>query len=142
MHEIHTLLYEPNGYGFQECFVENLDAMDPDCLVLDYVVLNPKWRGLKVGLLAARKAIDLLAGGCGLAVCDIAPLRREAHQFIGVPKSWLPPHRTVQAKRAATRKLRSYYGRLGFRRLGKTAYSAMSMARLTPTLADLLRRRR
>jgi hypothetical protein len=142
MHEIHTLLYEPNGYGFQEFFVDNLDAMDSDCLVLDYVVLNPKWRGLKVGLLAARKAIDLLAGGCGLVVCDIAPLRRDAHQWVGVPASWIPAQKTSQARREATRKLRRYYGRLGFRRLGKTPYCAMSMARLTPTLDDLLRPRR
>jgi hypothetical protein len=135
MHDIHTLLYEPNGYGFKESFVDALDAMDSDCLVLDYVVLNPKWRGLKVGLLAARKAIDLLAGGCGLVVCDIAPLRHEAHQFVGVPASWIPS----QDKREATRKLRRYFGRLGFRRLGKTPYFALSMARLSPTLADLLR---
>ena len=43
------------------------NAVEWDLLVLDYVVLVPKWRGLKIGLLAVRKMVDLLGGGCGLA---------------------------------------------------------------------------
>jgi len=66
--------------------------MESDLLVLDYVVLNPKWRKFKLGLLAARKFVDLVGGGCGLAVSFIASLRHDAARMLGVPKSWLPRH--------------------------------------------------
>jgi hypothetical protein len=72
--------------------VRTLDTRrkDADLLVLDYVVSNPRWRGLKLGLLAVRKMVDLSGGGCGLVVSHIAPLRRDAHRMLRVPKVWLP----------------------------------------------------
>jgi hypothetical protein len=39
----------------------------------------------------------------------------------------------------AVRKLRRYFRRLGFERVGRTGYYALPLARQTPTLADLLR---
>jgi hypothetical protein len=50
--------------------------LDPDCLVFDYIVLHPRWRGLKLGLLAALNLIDLLGSGCGLDRL-VRRLRRE-----------------------------------------------------------------
>ncbi len=73
LHEVHTLLYEPGQYHYRDAIVQRFDQAGMDTLILDYVVLNPKWRGLRLGLLAARKAIDLLGGGCGLVVSHIAP---------------------------------------------------------------------
>ena len=43
------------------------EANDPDVLVLDYVLLSPRWRGLKLGLLAVRKALALAGVGQGVA---------------------------------------------------------------------------
>jgi hypothetical protein len=77
LHEAHAQLYEPDGYGFKEALVRRYDAIDSDCLLIDYVVIHPQWRGLRLGLLALRTAVDRLGGGCGLAVCDIAPLNRK-----------------------------------------------------------------
>lgn len=73
LHVLHTLLYEPGGYGFREALVRRFEAAEGDLLVLDHVVLDPRWRGQRVGLLAVRKAVDLLGGGCGLVVADVAP---------------------------------------------------------------------
>ena len=43
------------------------------------------------------------------------------------------------ARRAAVVKLRHYYRQMGFERIGRSSYYGLSMARKSPTLADLLR---
>jgi hypothetical protein len=139
--DVHALLYEPAGYGFKEELAARFDAFESDCLVLDYVVLHPRWRGLRLGLLAARKAVDVLGAGCGLCVCRVAPLDPDAAQDLGVPAAWLPRHETDGARRDATVKLRRYARQMGFVRLGKTSYYALPMNRVTPSAADLLRDR-
>ena len=138
LHVLHILLYEPGGYGFRPAVVRRFEAVDWDLLVLDYVLLDPKWRGLKLGLLAVRKVVDLLGGGCGLVVSEVAPLRRQASKSLGVPPAWLPANRTKEAKREAVTKLRRHFRRMGFERLGRTPFYALSTSLETPTAADLL----
>src|SRR5262245_53316256 len=82
LHVLHTLLYEPGEYCFKEPLARHFDAIHCDTLLLDYVVLSPKWRGLKLGLLAVRKLVDMLGSGCGLVVTDIAPLASDAHRTL------------------------------------------------------------
>ena len=139
--DLHALLYEPGGYGFRDALSERYHAYDADLLVLDYIVLDPRWRGLRVGLLAARKAADLLGGGCGLVVSEVLPLRRDAHKQLGVPADWLPDPATKAGRAAARMKLRSYFRRMGFRRLGRTDYYVLSPALDAPTARNLLRPR-
>jgi hypothetical protein len=139
MHVVQTLLYEPNAYELKEELVRDFDVLGFDCLVFDYVVLHPKWRGLKLGLLAVRKTIDLVGCGCGLVVSDIAPLRRDAHSLLKVPAAWLPRHETTEEKKEGVRKLRRYFRRLGFRRIGKSPYFGLSMTRQAPSASELLR---
>jgi hypothetical protein len=138
LHHLHTLLYEPDGYGFREAIAQSFDAVETDLLVLDFVVLSPKWRRLKLGLLAVRKLVDLVGGGCGLAVSLIAPLRHSAAKVLRVPPSWLPRHTSKGERRAATVKLRRYFRRMGFRRLGRSPYYALPVKQVTPGAAELL----
>jgi hypothetical protein len=140
LHHLHTLLYEPDGSAFREGVAQSFDAVETDLLVLDFVVLSPRWRRLKLGLLAVRKLVDLVGGGCGLAVSLIAPLRHSAAKVLRVPPSWVPKHTSKGERRAATVKLRRYFRRMGFRRLGRTPYYALSMSQVTPTVAELLGR--
>jgi hypothetical protein len=139
MCDLYAALFDPETDYFTEAIIQQFQAMDSDLLVLDYVILNPRWRGLKLGLLAARKMVDLLGGGCGLVVSHIAPLRPDAHEMPRVPESWLPRHETAGGRKRAVLKLRRYFRQMGFERIGRTCYYGMSMARMTPTLADLLR---
>jgi hypothetical protein len=139
MHDLYAALFDPETDYFTEAIVRQFEAMDSDLLILDYVILNPRWRGLRLGLLAARRLVDLLGGGCGLVVSHIAPLRHEAHDLLRVPKSWLPRHVSAQDRKQAIRKLRRYFRQMGFERIGRSCYYGLSMARLTPTLSDLLR---
>jgi hypothetical protein len=87
-------------------------VFDSDILVLDYILLSPRWRGLKLGLMVVRKIIDLLGGGCGLAV-----------SFTGKAEAM-----------EARRKLRRH----GFRRVGRTRFDAMSLTQVTPTLEEII----
>ena len=135
---LHTFLYEPHGYGFQPEFAMRFDAIESDLLVLDYVILCPKWRQLKLGLLAVRKFVDLVGDGCGLAVSFVAPLRNSAAKMLRVPAKWIPRHASKEDRRAATVRLRRYFRRMGFQRLGRTQYYALSLNQRTPTAEELL----
>lgn len=139
LHALHALLYRPDGNGFREGVVDRFDAYAWDLLVLDYVVLAPEWRGLKLGLLAVRKVVDLLGGGCGLAVSHVAPLRHDAARLLRMPAEWLPRHATTEGRRAAVVGLRRYYRRMGFVRLGRTPYYALPLNQGIPTPEELLR---
>jgi GNAT superfamily N-acetyltransferase len=139
MHELYSALYDPKHDFLKEDVIEQFDVMESDCLVIDYVVLHPKWRGLKLGLLALRKLIDLLGGGCGLTVCEMLPLNPDAHARLKVPSGWIPRHENPEARQEAVRKLRRYFRRMGFQRIGRTPFYGLSMARRTPTSAELLK---
>jgi hypothetical protein len=135
---VHALLYEPNSYCFRDPLVRRFEAMESDLLVLDYVVLSPKWRKLKLGLLAVRKFVDLVGGGCGLAVSFIASLRHDAARMLGVPKSWLRRHEGKDDRRAAAVKLRGYFRTMGFERLGRSWYYALPLNLIVPGATELL----
>jgi hypothetical protein len=139
MGALYAALFDPGTDSFADPVVRQFHMIDSDLLVLDYVVLHPRWRGLRLGLLAARRVVDLLGGGCGLVVSHIAPLRQEAHGRLRVPESWLPRHDTDEAREQAVMKLRGYFSRMGFERIGRSCFYGLSMARLAPTLSELLR---
>jgi hypothetical protein len=136
---LHTLLYAPGQYHFRLRLMARFEASQSDLLVLDYVVLHPRWRGLRLGLLAVRRLVDVVGAGCGLAVCHIAPVRHGAARHVGVPGAWLPRHDTPDERREAAVSLRRYFRRMGFVRLGRTKYYALPLNLVTPTAADLLR---
>jgi hypothetical protein len=140
--EVYEALFDPAEDDLRPAIRRRFEAVDSDILVLDYVLLIPRWRGLRLGLLAARKVIDLLGGGCGLTVSRIAPLNPDAEEFRGVPAGWIPRHGSVDERRAATMKLRRHFRRMGFERIRGTRFHGLSMARMVPTLEDLLRPRK
>jgi hypothetical protein len=142
MHEVYAALFDPGTDEMRDAVRTKFECIDSDVLVLDYVLLSPRWRGLRLGLLAARKLVDLVGGGCGLTVAYIAPLNPDSIEFEGVLEGWLPRHGSREAERAAKRKLRRHFRRMGFERVEGTRFHALSMARLVPTLEDLLRPRR
>jgi hypothetical protein len=92
MHDLYAALFDTETDDLKEEVRACYDASDNDILVLDYVLLSPRWRGLKLGLMAARSLIDLLGGGCGLAVSWVYPLNGEAAELGKVPAGWIPRH--------------------------------------------------
>jgi hypothetical protein len=139
MLELYTTLFTPGENAFRASVVDRFYAVELDVLVLDFVVLHPKWRGLRLGLLALRRTIDVLGGGCALAVCEPGPLDPDAPACRRLPPGWLPRPETPEAERLARKKLRRYVRRMGFERIGRTPFYGLSMARVTPTVEELLR---
>jgi len=139
LHEVYAALFDPHTDDLKEEVRARFDVFDNDILVLDYVLLSPRWRGLKLGLMAARKMIDLLGGGCGLAVSWVSPLNPDANEFSKVPVGWIPRHPGEDEEKEGRRKLRRHFRRMGFRRLGKTRFDALSLSRTTPTIEDIVR---
>jgi hypothetical protein len=139
LHDVYAALFDPEEDDLKDSVRGQFEALDSDVLVLDYVLLSPRWRGLRIGLLAARKLIDLLGGGCGLAVSWVYPLNPDADEFRKVPAGWIPRHGDEAEEREARRRLRRHFRRMGFERIGRTRLDGLSLARVTPTLADLLR---
>lgn len=135
---LHNLLYEPGGYSFKEKWMDQFDATDSDLLLIDYVILAPRWRKLNLGLLAVRKMVDLIGSGSGLVVSGIAPLQSLAYKQLRIPASWFPHHGSRKERKAAVVRLRRYFRRMGFQRLGRTPYYAMSLTQILPTAAELL----
>jgi hypothetical protein len=125
LHEVYAALFDHRTDDLKEAVRDQFDAFENDVLVLHYVLLSPRWRGLKLGLLAARKLIDLLGGGCGLAVSHIAPLNLEAAEFQKVPQGWIPWHADEEEGRAARVKLRRHFRKMGFRRIGRTRFHGL-----------------
>jgi hypothetical protein len=138
MHEVYAALFDPHTDDLKEEVRASFDVFGSDLLVLDYILLSPRWRGLKLGLLAARKMIDLLGGGCGLAVSFTYPLNPDDADFTKTPRDWIPRHADETEARQARRKLRRHFSRIGFRRVGRTRFDALSLSQLTPTLEDII----
>jgi hypothetical protein len=135
---LHALLDEPDSDRFREALMLRFEAMESNLLVLDDVVLNPKWRKLKIGLMAVRRFVDLVGGGCGLAVSFFASLRYDAASLLRVPESWLPRHETKADRRAATVRLRGYFRQMGFERPDRSWYDALRLNLVRPTAAEFL----
>jgi hypothetical protein len=142
MHDLYAALFDPDQDDLRDEIRTKFDAFDSDVLVLDYVLLSPQWRGLKLGLLATRKLLDLLGGGCGLAVCWVYPLNADADQFTKVPRGWIPRQQSKDEEREARRKLRHHFRRLGFRRIGTTRFDGLSLSQGSPSLSELIRPKR
>jgi hypothetical protein len=91
MLDVFDSVYDRESGTFREAVIDRFEAFASlDCLVVHYDLLHPKWRGLRLGLLAVRKLVDLLGGGCGLVVSEILPLNADAAEFGGLPVGWIP----------------------------------------------------
>ncbi len=137
--DLYTTLFDLEEDFYREEIQQRFTVVQADCLLIDYVVLHPKWRGLKLGLVAIRRAVDLLGGGCGLTVCSPAPLERGSLEMGGIPPAWLPEIGSPFERNAARVKLRRYLKRMGFRRIGRSPYYGLSMTHVTPSVEDLLK---
>jgi hypothetical protein len=138
MLDLYSDLFDPVGDELDPIIRDCFHCCASDILILDYVILAPRWRRLKLGLLAVRKMIDLLGAGCGLTVSHICPVHAESDECIGLPGDWVPEHHSAEERRDATRKLRRYFRRVGFRRIPGTRFHGLSMTHRQPTLGELI----
>ena len=125
--DVYEALFDPDTDDFWEDIEQDFQPVANDLLIIDSITLDPKWRGLKIGLLALRKLIDLLDGDCGLVVCRPYPLENAD---------------TPEQIRQGKLKLRRYFKKLGFERIGRTGFYGLSTTLITPKFRDVLRQSR
>jgi hypothetical protein len=114
------------GYPREEILNE-FEVLDLDLLIIDYVAINPEFRGLGIAESAINRMIDIFGTGCGLVACKPWPLQftpsiaadPEALKRLALPKV---------SEGEALRKLRSYWSRLGFWPLGNTGIYLLSVS--------------
>lgn len=97
-----------------------------DCLVLDHVVLRPKWRRLGIGRTIVRRAVAMLGGGCGLVVCLAKPLVAADAPNVRVPADWLSPDHQSGEYWSNWADLKRFVRGLGFSRLPDTPLYALA----------------
>jgi hypothetical protein len=69
----------------------------------------------------------------------VAPLSPDAHDSLGVPRSWIPRHDTPEERKEAKVKLRRYVKGMGFVRLRRSPYYALPLNQVTPSAEELLK---
>jgi hypothetical protein len=62
------------GYPKEEIQNE-FEVVDLDLLIIEYVAISPKFRGLGIAESAVRRTIDIFGTGCGLVACKPWPLQ-------------------------------------------------------------------
>lgn len=99
-----------------------------DILLIHRFEIHPFARGKNVGLATLHQAIRDWESGCSLVVLKSYPLQFEVDAKKS--PSWDALNLGVfsQIKAPATKRLSAYYQRLGFRRIGRTPYYAISPA--------------
>jgi hypothetical protein len=114
------------GYVKEEIQNE-FEVVDLDLLIIDYVAIRPKFRGLGIAESAIHRTIDIFGTGCGLVACKPWPLQftPSVADNPEALKKLAPPD---VGKVEAIRKLRSYWSRLGFWPLGNTGIYLLSLS--------------
>ena len=106
------------------CFTEKVerlvggDVCDSNLLILDRIELLPDFRGQELGLEVAVALMRRFSAGTGL-ICML-PLPSQFEENSGKETEWQELMRLIELSKnpeLSARKLRRYWGRLGFRQL-------------------------
>jgi hypothetical protein len=107
-------------------------------LILDRVLIDPRYRGHYLGLKAAHALIDRLSMGCGMVALQPAPL---VYPKLGATAE--PMSRSDEEElKESRRKLFRYWSLLGFRPYGKSGLMVLGTAFKRPSLEEVLERAR
>ncbi len=131
-------LFNPNESDFKEAISREFDIFHINLMVLDHVEILPAHRGRFLALAVASKLIEMFAGGCGLVVCKPFPLQLSR---AGNPeKAWSTRMKLAdfdQQSTRATARLRDYWGKLGFARVGRSPIYALSLSISRPRIEEI-----
>jgi hypothetical protein len=114
------------GYPKEEIQNE-FEVVDLDLLIIDYVAIQPKFRGLGIAESAIHRTIDIFGSGCGMVACKPWPL--QFTPSVGDDQEALKRLAPSNvSKSEAILKLRSYWSRLGFWPIGNTGIYLFSLS--------------
>jgi GNAT superfamily N-acetyltransferase len=120
-------LFDLETGNLKEEVLHEYEVTSLDLLIIDYVEVYPRFRGLGIGVSVIHRTVDLFGAGCGLIACKPWPLQftpavehdRKALKRLNAP--------TI-GQDEALRKLRAYWSKLGFWPLGNTGIYLLSIS--------------
>lgn len=115
-----------------------------DILIVQSIQIVRAHRGKRLGLLAMRRTIDTFGCGCAVVVIKPFPLQFSVSEGGTSPvqleiDARMAMNSFTASKKTAFAKLRNYWRKLGFRRIGDTEYLALDLQRKQPSYEKLLR---
>jgi GNAT superfamily N-acetyltransferase len=118
-----------DGYDFKERVVKVAVGDDyvfrPNLLMLERLTIYPEYRGQGLGLTVLRMLIERYRIGMGLVSLKPFPLQFEVNPMSetnDIPRERLELDNFKGTSVAATRKLKRYYEKLGFKSVSRTEY--------------------
>lgn len=108
-----------------------------DILLLHRLEIVPLARGQRLGIAVLHRVIKDWSSGCSFAVMKPYPLQFDASAKKNEMWDRLELEAFPQNRTAAFKKLREYYGQLGFERIGRSEFFARALDRRQPSAADL-----
>lgn len=89
-------------------------------LFIDLIEIKPEYRGRRLGLAALYRVLQKFMGGCRFAFIKVFPLQfRSGHS---IERSNEQLKQFTRDKKAAVRKLKNYYSKIGFKRIPNSDY--------------------
>src|SRR5207249_439474 len=134
-------LFDPESGHLKDEIQTEYEVAGLDLLIIDYVEIYPKFRGLGIAVSAVNRTIDVFGAGCGLVVCSPRPPQftpAVANDQAALKRLAVP---NVSEDVALTR-LRTYCSRIGFWPLGNTGIYLLSVSQRGCELHPLNRRPR
>lgn len=140
------------GVIYGECepdFSEAVNALfgsveQCNLLILDRLEILPGHRGNGVGLLVMRELIRRFGRGAGVVAIKPFPLQFEARSSPDKLNEWdksMKFDELPREEKNCTKKLQQYYGRLGFKRLGRSPFMALPTSQALPDVQSLIKPR-
>ena len=124
-------LFGQNDPDFNEQLLDVFDheVSARNLLILDRLEILPNYRGCKMGLSIIRHQIARFSAGAGVVAIKPFPLQFESSSNETDEKNWradMMLDKLSGSVRSATEKLCDYYVQLGFRRIARTPFLAVS----------------
>ncbi len=127
------ILFDDRENGWAEWVQDEFGPLGPELLFLDNIKIAPEHRGKGLGLIAARGIIDTFAASDSLVACIPFPLQFANSDYEADPKQ-------ARDYRRSLAKLRSHWGRLGFRSLKRSSRAwCLSLTKDQPSVENVLR---
>jgi len=118
-------LFDPETGHPKEKIQNEFETVDLDLLIIDYIVIHPEFRGLRIAEFAIHRMIDIFGTACGLVACKPWPLQFTP-SIANDPKALKRLALPDVSEGEAIRKLRSYWSRLGFWPIRNTGIYVLS----------------
>lgn len=138
--ECYHLLFDAQSDEWDDAFLEAFDeTVERNVLLLQRLEVLPGFRGGRLGLAAIHRTIQQFGHGCGYVVLKPVPLQIEPIRSAS-DESWRTEMALEQFPtdiEAGVRRLRAYYGLLGFQLIPDSEWMAINLDFMRPSLADI-----